>query len=443
MPESLRPVTAVLASWLPRARWFAGNDGDGLQRQIAIHDRQTLAWGSLLLVDVVAGGGEPHRYVVPVDEEGNEAATTPGFAAWLTRIAGRGLRVPMEKGTIVGRSVGTFDPATALPEIGFVRPIGADASNTSMLLATTAEGPGLAVKLLRRCRPGIQPEVEVGEFFSTRTTWAGTPRLRGWLDYVPHDAAAEPTVLATIHDALPDCVSAWDRLGTLVAAGGLHGGGRDRLLAVVSRLGTTTAAMHAALASRPDIPAFAPEPATAQSARGQAAGHAEPLRGRLLRFSAREPELAERLQTVAASRARLSLIRVHGDYHLGQVLLDAADTPTVIDFEGEPGRPLAERRLKVAACRDVAGMCRSFDYLLRHAAMDGHGTRRGDDLQLLERTFLDAYAAAVPGSPWWPATGAEALLDAFKLDKAVYELAYEIRHHPGWIEVPLAALEAA
>ena len=114
----------------------------------------------------------------------------------------------------------------------------------------------------------------------------------------------------------------------------------------------------------------------------------------------------------------------------------------VIDFEGEPGRSLADRRRKTTVFKDIAGMCRSFDYLLWHAARCGSVPYRAENLRLLEATFLDAYRAVASGQAWWPvdAAVAEALLAVYKLDKAVYELAYELANRPDWVEVPLAAL---
>jgi trehalose synthase-fused probable maltokinase len=463
---SATPATiATLAAWLPQARWFAGKHADGA-RAISVHDELATPAGKILLVDVAVGAGEPERYVVPVDAAGVDAAASPAFATWLVRVVRGGLRVEAGRGAIVGRLVGTAGGggATATPAITAVHLLGVDASNTSLLVDLGEAGPGLVglvFKLLRRCRPGIQPEVEVGEFLALHTPWSGAARLRGWLEYVPSDAAEAPTVLATIHDAVPASESAWDRLGPLVAGGGLHGPDRDRVLAIVGRLGRATAEMHAALASRPDIPAFAPEPATTRHWQAEAAGmvarlaavarlareradrHPEPLRGRLLRFAEREGAFASRLKGLATFPADLCLIRIHGDYHLGQVLLDATDAPAIIDFEGEPGRPLADRRAKVAACRDVAGMCRSFDYLLRHAALHGGRPWQAADLRLLETTFLTAYAAHAAGGCWWPARDVDLILEAFTLDKAIYELAYEMNHRPDWIDVPLAALDAA
>ncbi|NBT13661.1 MAG: hypothetical protein EBS56_08795 [Planctomycetia bacterium] len=111
----------------------------------------------------------------------------------------------------------------------------------------------------------------------------------------------------------------------------------------------------------------------------------------------------------------------------------------VIDFEGEPGRSLADRRRKTSVLKDLAGMCRSFDYSLRHAARSADAPYRPDDLAMLENTFLDAYGTVARGHAWWP-TGADEALGVYRLDKAVYELAYELANRPDWVVVPLAAL---
>jgi trehalose synthase-fused probable maltokinase len=140
-----------------------------------------------------------------------------------------------------------------------------------------------------------------------------------------------------------------------------------------------------------------------------------------------------------------ALIRIHGDFHLGQMLLRLPELePLVIDFEGEPGRSLADRRRKTTALKDVAGMCRSFDYSLRHAARSGGPPYDAAHLHLLETRYLGAYRAVAHGQIWWPgeATAADAILATYKLDKALYELAYELGNRPDWVEVPLEALVA-
>ncbi|MFM8434029.1 MAG: phosphotransferase, partial [Planctomycetia bacterium] len=232
-------------------------------------------------------------------------------------------------------------------------------------------------------------------------------------------------------------------------------------LGITAALGRTTAKMHRSLASRPDLAAFAPEHASAADRQAEAermlahATHVFSLAearlpslppavatatGHLL---ARRDAIAAALGRLAAVEPWGALIRIHGDYHLGQVLVRPPGPELlVIDFEGEPGRSLADRRRKTTAAKDVAGMCRSFDYLLRHAARVGSMGYDAAHLRLLEASYLAAYRAVAAGQPWWPAEerAADALLSIYKLDKALYELAYELRNRPDWVEVPLGAL---
>lgn len=447
---------AAIAAWLPRARWFA--DKGVTVTGVSIHAAAPIPGTpvTLALVDVAADGGHG-RYVVPLVDDA-DAALSPEFAGWLVGAVRAGAVLATDGGVFRSHALTTpGDHSLLMRGMTTVASLGGDASNTSLLV--TDGQRQFAVKLLRRCREGIQPEVEVGAFLSRDAGWAGTPRLRGWLDFTP--AAGEPITLATLHDFVPGCTSAWDHLGRLVRAGGLTGPDRGAILGAVSTLGHLTADMHRALASRSDIPAFAPVLPTAadmQAEAGRMADHANTVLDRaaaridglpaavaagLHRLLERRHEIVINLRGVATIESSATLIRVHGDYHLGQVLVRAPGPEAlVIDFEGEPGRSLADRRRKTTVFKDIAGMCRSFDYLLRHAAHGGGSTYRADDFRLLEQTFLDAYRGVARGQAWWPADAAVAdtLLDIYTLDKAVYELAYELANRPDWVEVPLAAL---
>jgi trehalose synthase-fused probable maltokinase len=431
-----------IAAWLPTARWFAAK-GEAIAA-VTVADQAELPGGiTLAIVEVASAGGERSRYVVPVDREGRDAALTPAFAGWLVETALGATAATTARGSFEGHATQSSTPRSF--EAPTVATLGGDASNTSMLVRTS--GAAYAVKLLRRCREGIQPEVEIGEFLTRDVPWDGTPRLRGWLEHRGDGAA---TAIATVHDFAPGCTSAWDRLVALCGAGGLAGPHREKLLGIVAALGRTTAGMHRALGSRTDRAAFAPEPATAAGRSATAArmaGHAREVfalaAARLPTALAHPERLIAGLEAIARLPITASDIRVHGDFHLGQVLVGPDDARIlVIDFEGEPGRSLAERRAKTSVCKDVAGMCRSFDYLLRHVARTTGADYRPDDLALLEQTYLDAYREIARGHAWWPANTAEAdgLLAAYTLDKAIYELAYELQNRPDWVEVPLAAL---
>jgi len=479
--------------WLPRARWFAAKAAD-IER-IDLADAVDLDGGVTVLLLDVAAGSTTDRYVVPVHTaDGSDAAASPACAGWLVHTALGGRTSTGRSGRFVGHAVrpgGLPPPADVAPEA--VLPLGIDATNTS-LQVRLPEGRWLAVKLLRRCRPGVQPEVEVGAFLArdaAAAPWDGTPALRGWVGHAPSSDDGPTSALATVHDFLPDCRGAWELLLARETSGGPHAGpaadGRglgavdevvdgvdrvddvDRVDSVVEEIGRLTGRLHAALASRGDLPDFAPEQATASQRRHAAmamAGHARrvlaraadppstlppDIVARLRAVAAAGPGLVARLEALGGRAESAAWIRLHGDYHLGQVLV--ADGPFglasgrprawVIDFEGEPGRSLAERRAKASAAKDVAGMCRSFDYLVRCAASAGGPAYRPQRVRQLEEGFLAGYRQVATGAAWWPPPPEAArLMEAYALDKALYELAYELDHRPGWVGVPLAAIEA-
>ncbi len=459
-PADWPTLAARIAAWLPAARWFGGKGS--APSAVTIHDAVPLPGGlALVLVDVAGPAGtSPSRWVVPVDPaSGADAAADGRFASWVVAAACGGRAFPGEHGRLVGAAI-TDGPAFA----GACRasPLGGDASNTSLLVVPTdaaAGHGGMVLKLLRRATAGENPEVEVGRFLAESTRWRGTPRLLAFLRYEPDgdDRPAEaPSTIATLHAFAPGCDGAWERGLALAAAA--EGSVTAALTPLAGKLGRVTAEMHEALASRPDIPAFAPRAAT----RAGREALAERLRARAEGVFARlgraglPPETASRVGRLTGARAAVvrvlsavaragttaADIRVHGDYHLGQVLVDASGSTLLpIDFEGEPARPLAERREPSSAAKDVAGMCRSFDYLLRQAA--GARGRAPEDPAPLVAAFLDGYRDAARGAAWWPAEPREesALLDAFVLDKALYELAYELDNRPDWVAVPLGALE--
>jgi len=461
---ALADLAARIAPWLPKARWFPGKDRAA--GSVRVIDRMEIPGTGGLAVALVDSAAA--ELVIPVDPlTGRDAAADPALAAALAMLALGGGQVTGLQGSLVGRPVGARGsedaplPRSAFPTAGLrVRPLGADASNTSLVIEGGAAPDGaLVLKLLRQARPGLHPEVEFGRFFATSTDWRGTPGLRGWVEYLPTALDGEPSAVATLHTFEPGCTSAWDVLVGWLADGGLDGANREPILELARRLGTATAQMHRALASRGDFTDFAPEPATAAGRRAlghRLATHARnvlaasalaapflpTLAPRLARLAELAPGISAALETLADAGTTAADIRVHGDYHLGQVLVDAsAERVMPIDFEGEPTRSIAERRSKTSAAKDVAGMLRSFDYCAAHVDRI-HGLGHGDPAPLVH-AFLAAYRRGTAGEPWWPADADEErrLLAAFTLDKAVYELAYELANRPDWVEVPLGALE--
>ena len=469
-PAAQQSLAASIATWLPQARWFAAKGSAHVE--IHIGDLAVLPDREVALVLVDAQPSTPASaipaasYFVPVEmASGRDAAAANTGTDWLARTIVEGSALSARAGSFVGRPLAGAGRIDLTPPL-HVRQLGGDASNTSLVV--TGAGPlagaagGVILKLVRRCRPGIQPEVEVGRFFARESPWKGTPELLGWLEYAPAAAAAEPTTLATLHTFHAGYESGWECLLEQMASGGLTGASRGSILRIVAALGAETAAMHRALAASTGNPAFIPEPATPASRQAELAAMAAHARtvcqlaqrqaeslpaeiaGRLQRLGTHAERLVAGLTGGPSQESFVANIRVHGDYHLGQVLVGPHDERVlVIDFEGEPGRELEQRRAKTSAAKDVAGMCRSFDYLVRVAAQQSRVAANPADTALLEATFLTAYQARAAGAQWWPADSAAALalLATYKLDKLLYELAYELHNRPDWIEVPLTALE--
>jgi trehalose synthase-fused probable maltokinase len=370
------------------------------------------------------------------------------------------------------------------------RPVQAEQSNSSVIY-----GEPLILKALRRVELGLNPDFEISEFLS-RQGFANTPRLAGWLEY--REPGEEPWTLALLQAFVPNRGDAWhftlawldDALrhfaeATAPAQPPLPALGIVRaveqpispaarrafgpFLSRAELLGQRTAEMHLALASDPSNPAFAPERFSAADARGfvNRASHEALATFRLLdeqssRLAAqisidtdRGRELAAaalaRFERLADEPMTVDKIRCHGDYHLGQVLVTENDFE-IVDFEGEPARPLAERRQKQLALRDVAGMIRSLHYASCAAAAASTGAAAGErPSETWARAwyawssvaFLSAYRRNSVGVSFLPASMGEfeRLLDGCLLEKALYELRYELNNRPDWLHLPLAALE--
>jgi trehalose synthase-fused probable maltokinase len=362
---------------------------------------------------------------------------------------------------------------------GRVRLLGAEQSNTSI-----AFDDRLILKVFRRPAPGENPDLEISRFLTLRARFRHSPLLAG---HGAWQGAGGDRTVAVLHTFVPNRGDGWT--WTLDAARALYGAARERggadpraavaalagpYLAGVRRLGEVTGELHAALAGEPGDPAFAPEPVAAAdlaawgaAVDGQVADALARLRAVAVRSAPALRREIERVVAGAASvRTRPARIlaglaavdlwktRTHGDYHLGQVLrLAGAEDFAILDFEGEPVRPLAARRAKSSPLRDVAGMLRSFAYaswaalfeLTRDGAVPAAALEpwRTAWEETAAAAFLTGYRAATVerGLAVVPA-GAEAmggLLSVFCLEKAAYELAYELDNRPDWLPIPLAA----
>jgi malto-oligosyltrehalose trehalohydrolase/4-alpha-glucanotransferase len=345
----------------------------------------------------------------------------------------------------------------------------AEQSNTSIRI-----GDGAIMKVIRKLEEGTHPELEVGRFLTLEAGFEATPAMLAWadLDLTAESGGRESYTLSVMQSFVPNEGDAWDWVLRKLA----HGcAGNEAALAEatdwLARLGERTAQMHGAFGTASQDPAFAPEPVCGEDLQSWAdAGHAmekraldglaagadrldAPARELLAALQADRAKLSQRLdELLRTSSWDFSKTRHHGDYHLGQVLVADGDA-VIVDFEGEPMRPLAERRAKHAAPRDVAGLLRSVSYAAAAAARalppDMPAAQRETAqrrLQAWEREashrFIEAYLQAARGMAGCPSDRADAqrLIRFFMLEKALYEVAYELANRPSWVDIPLRGI---
>lgn len=469
-------VAGLLASWLPRQRWFAGEHG-GVTLASAGHVRLADPYPAAagdpvdILVHFVratpAGGAEDAAttYQVPLTYRSVEepdlaharlgdlltddgprfvydAAHDPAFvAAWLGAVAHRH-DVWSAADAPRGRVRGVPRPGAGAPDPSRPgRVLSGEQSNTSIVIAGRegsgdgdAEGPAI-LKLFRVLQAGRNPDVTV----TAALTAAGcerVPALLGWVEGEWVDPTGLPAWghLSAMAEFVAGSQDGW-RLATRA----VHDG--ESFAADAAALGAATAAVHEALArampSRPTAPS-------------DLASIADHLDHRLRWALEAVPALAEYAAAAAAVVAGVRSVAeapdmqlIHADLHLGQALRSDARGWVLLDFEGEPLRPLAERGQPDLALRDVAGMLRSFDYAARHSVLgfaddDPRAIAAGAWAAECREAFLDGYAVEAKHDPRADAV----LLTAMELDKALYETVYETRHRPGWVEVPLRAVSS-
>ncbi len=368
----------------------------------------------------------------------------------------------------VGGARWTVDCIGALPdELPVPVVASGEQSNTSLIFGDRA-----IMKLYRRLERGEHPDAEIARFLTTRTRFAYAPDLLATAEFESPSAGRE--VAAMVQRFLPGSRDAW-RLTLERGREYFEGWPRRRIPFAVEAqtLGDVTRHMHLALASESQDPAFAPEPATvadverwAQAAQDEAVRALALLErsvaGRTLdEATARKARRVLGNAGVASSLADSwlvelgddagSRIRHHGDYHLGQVLQAADGTFMVIDFEGEPARPLAERRAKHSALRDVAGMLRSFAYAAATLADESRptlgdrnaATRASRWERQMREAFLRGYLPEGKEPPPFVPNGRarfDILLELFETEKMFYELTYELNNRPGWVWIPLSAV---
>jgi maltose alpha-D-glucosyltransferase/alpha-amylase len=421
-----------------------------------------------------------------------EAVADPECAAALFDLIHRRRKIRGSAGEVAGVATRALKrPGEGDPPVAPSRLLRAEQSNTSLIF-----GESWILKLYRRLEEGTNPEWEIGGFLTERTELANVPRVAGTIEY--RRARGAPTTLALLQRLVRNEGNAWsyttDALRRFYERALMHGGPPppDRWSAIppaenvaelppdlrdvfgnypetARRLGRHTAELHLALASDPERPDFAPEPLSTlyqrsiyQSMRNSANQVLELVKRRLSQLSPSARDLARRLleneealhrklRRITERRLDGQRIRIHGDLHLGQVLYTGKDF-VLIDFEGEPARPLSWRKLKRSPLRDVAGMLRSFHYAAYSElfGQDSGSVVRPEDRPVLEpwarfwvaricTEFLGAYREAAGGSEILPSDGTAfaSLLEALMLEKAVYEVGYELASRPEWVLVPL------
>ena len=495
MSEPTRPTLAEpLAKYLSQARWFAGKGRDW-----RVAGTTTLAWLreelpavriELVTVEYAeagGGAGTTELYQVPlVHHETPVEALSPALVGqddvtlgrrtwvydalhdrsvtglWLQGIAGEA-RVGPGHGAGHGAGHGEVrfsaaPDAEVVPAELSSRVVAGEQSNTSLVFGDVA-----ILKVFRRLTPGLNPDIEL-HLALQRAASAHIAAPLGWVaaswpDPGQRSSPASPAALvegslALLQQFLRSGADGWElalaSVRDLFGEADLHADEVGGDFAGESfRLGAATAEVHADLARTLPTGLVGPE---------ELAARAAAMHRRLDRAAAEVPELASYAPDLRPAYDALSELaepvpvqRVHGDLHLGQVLR-TAEGWKLLDFEGEPARPLAERRALDSPLRDVAGMLRSFDYAARHLLTDGGPAEGSRDHQLGYRAaewaernrqaFCDGYEKAGNGAGLDPRSGAGAvLLRAFETDKAVYEVVYEAGNRPSWVRVPLAAVE--
>ena len=514
-------LESVLTGYIRQRRWFAGKarrlKSATITDVVAIPGAGGVAY--LTTVQIGYQEGDPEGYMLPLAyasaveaphilerwpssavawitdrDDGSrgllyDALGPPNFAEALLGAIARRRRATGNTGTLLGSTTRAFARLRGAETVRLDAQVSvAEQSNYSMIF-----GERLMLKVFRRIEEGVNPELEVGRFLTEKTTFTQIAPLAGSLEY--RRSVGEPVTIAIIQGYVPNQGDAWQHtLNTLAhfftspdlagaepvalprslveaAAGELPeiaartiGGYLDS----ARMLGRRTAELHAALASDPSDPAFAPERISQQDQRsiyqsvsGLSLRSTDLLRTQMgkLPLEAREegrrvldlePRIASTLRAFLSRRLTTTRIRVHGDYHLGQVLYTGHDF-VIVDFEGEPTRTLYERRLKRLALRDVAGMLRSFSYA-GHAALrsDQIAPERLPELQEWARfwvgcvsaTFLKSYLATAGSASYVPQAreDLEMQLTTMLLEKALYELRYELNLRPDWVRIPLGGI---
>jgi maltose alpha-D-glucosyltransferase/alpha-amylase len=423
-----------------------------------------------------------------------DAAVDPDFLNTLLEIIARRRRHRGSVGELLPGATQAFHQLRGDPESRLEpRILKTEQSNSSVVY-----GDRFIIKLFRRIEAGLNPDLEIGRFLTTHALFSHVPPLAGWIDYssasgerrniavlqgfVPNEGDAWQFTLGELHRFLENAATRSDpapatektlvELLALTEPNPVAAELIGHYLDAARLMGKRLAELHLALASTADDPDFASEPystlyqrSTFQSMQNllarvmrmlnnRASIVPKDLRDQALLVASHQREIAARFDAFLRCRLSVDRMRIHGDLHLGQILYTGRDF-AIIDFEGEPARPLSERRLKRAALRDVAGMLRSFHYAaltstieqLRTGALGDFNFAGMEPWANFWRTWsswalLKGYLEAAGHASFIPKNDDELsiLLDAFVMDKAIYELDYELNNRPDWLLIPLLSI---
>lgn len=397
--------------------------------------------------------GASSYYAIPVNRSsGHEITDSPEFTKWILRalMAGDGTGNGLTR-----EKVGTYPDLSESVAVG--RLLGVEQSNTSIRF-----GDEVLVKLNRKLSPGLSPEVELATVIAKSPNQDFAPSTYAMLTL--ENVLNDPICLAVASEFVPNVGDAWavilDQLGGSVAS-------RRSALDDVRKIGTATGKMHLALLGDPWRKDVSPEPIRSEHISQWEFAALEALESLSQSLEARDPsadpkaaDLVPLLQSsLPILRDQISgfqglsgsyRMRVHGDYHLGQVMKAIDGRFVIVDFDGEPNRPLAERRQKFSALKDVAGMLRSLAYA-RGTIEQRSAAELSADLRTWEfdarSAYLDSYLILVREAPVpivpTASDDIRRALAAIELEKAIYECGYELSNRPDWLWLPLSRLVTA
>ncbi len=422
-----------LCEWIPRQRWYASKSrsiaGVDVVESVPLREDPPLL---LVLVQTRFATGTHQLYQLLLGTpEGYDALIDPAQGFEVVRRMYTDEEIETPDGRFSFHHVEGIEP---LGEGGGARPMGVEQSNSSVVFEDR-----LALKIFRKLEPGVNPELEMLRFLGSHGFEAIAP-LHGWYDY---DGQALATTLGIAQEFLAEAIDGWEMALEQIPSD------PEALLDRLGVLGEVTARMHTALACDAGDPAFSPEEPSQEALSLLTATVDEDIERIFVRLPddervapiiGRGQDVRERLAARANIGSGGRVIRTHGDYHLGQTLY-APRGWVIIDFEGEPARPLPERRQKRSPLRDVAGMLRSFAYVTSAVEIQRGAKAPGDFEARARERFLGQYLANVDPT-LLPAgeTAVMNVLSIFELEKAIYELRYELDNRPDWVSIPVAGI---